>query len=856
MLVIVIGYKPIRHTLLIVILKLHPDSCVTVTFSSYCLQLGRVQGIFRSQIHTPKSSSSPIKVCGLFSELPQQPSKIFRQANSKTKASSLVMSVVAPEISSVASNHGDVSSVSTVHETETPPGNSAGNSSVVETDQSTSKVVKPEARKVCYQFRRGGNCRFGIDCKYEHDESSVRNFIKSSQLEGQRSKVCYSFAKSGKCRFEGNCRFSHKVAEKSDLEEPQEQPPVSEESNEPEDLNKESHQQDKGSRKETKRQQKVCKFFQQGSCRKGKSCRFLHRKDEQGELAEGEPHPQEDEEAGARKPVQRSVIQIQTYLRLSELTDDDLQKLRNQEVQQLKKRFPDLLEMENEGQPSIYRILVHPTDPDWPYDVRDFQLNVSFPKSYPAEPLEISLPEDQEIPDVVLRHITAATQEWILAKHEMNKMAGKVELTFRPFLRWFDKNLESQFTEGARKLKKEVEAVKAGFEFVTFEKDPSKKEEPTQPSLPEDAIIISKPRGQQSDEEEFVMEEKLPTSMSEMQVNSEEDEEDEDEDDEEEEEEANSSSDDDKNTSKSAKIVYDPPDKDMRGTEIIFQGLKINKMAASLAVTNLTVIIQCARCKNHVDVTTPPRRNNLITCLKCSNRQIMTYRPCLVHAFSHVIGFLDLDGCLPFDVNLVTSFLLVNCLNCSYDNRLKGLHYGQITNMWCEKCHQKITVEAESCRFQRLQPSENIGTGPLHTVKVKGPKKQQKDPAIVDMLPLPENGSCKHYKKSFRWLRFPCCGKFYPCDECHDLDNDDDHEMKFATRMLCGFCAKEQPYSADKPCVRCGSATTKGRTQHWEGGTGCRNKVKMSRNDKQKYSGVSKTVSKKAQHNEAQKKGK
>jgi hypothetical protein len=25
--------------------------------------------------------------------------------------------------------------------------------------------------------------------------------------------------------------------------------------------------------------------------------------------------------------------------------------------------------------------------------------------------------------------------------------------------------------------------------------------------------------------------------------------------------------------------------------------------------------------------------------------------------------------------------------------------------------------------------------------------------------PLPLNGACQHYKKSFRWLRFPCCGK-------------------------------------------------------------------------------------------------
>lgn len=39
-------------------------------------------------------------------------------------------------------------------------------------------------------------------------------------------------------------------------------------------------------------------------------------------------------------------------------------------------------------------------------------------------------------------------------------------------------------------------------------------------------------------------------------------------------------------------------------------------------------------------------------------------------------------------------------------------------------------------------------------------------------------------------LRFPCCGRSYPCDVCHDEDQD--HPMELATRMICGYCAKEQ----------------------------------------------------------------
>ena len=60
---------------------------------------------------------------------------------------------------------------------------------------------------------------------------------------------------------------------------------------------------------------------------------------------------------------------------------------------------------------------------------------------------------------------------------------------------------------------------------------------------------------------------------------------------------------------------------------------------------------------------------------------------------------------------------------------------------------------------------------------------------------------CPFDKRYFNMLillfRFPCCGKTYPCDVCHD--DKEDHEMKFANRMICGFCCKEQVYNL--PCM-------------------------------------------------------
>jgi hypothetical protein len=43
-------------------------------------------------------------------------------------------------------------------------------------------------------------------------------------------------------------------------------------------------------------------------------------------------------------------------------------------------------------------------------------------------------------------------------------------------------------------------------------------------------------------------------------------------------------------------------------------------------------------------------------------------------------------------------------------------------------------------------------------------------------FPLPNLGGCKHYKNSNRYFRFPCCGKAYPCDDCHS--KVEKHEMQ------------------------------------------------------------------------------
>jgi uncharacterized CHY-type Zn-finger protein len=111
--------------------------------------------------------------------------------------------------------------------------------------------------------------------------------------------------------------------------------------------------------------------------------------------------------------------------------------------------------------------------------------------------------------------------------------------------------------------------------------------------------------------------------------------------------------------------------------------------------------------------------------------------------------------------------------------------------------------------------------------------------------PLPEKGTCKHFKESFRWFRFSCCLRRFPCPQCHDEVSD--HASEQAKLVLCGFCSFEQS-SVNTVCSKCGKGFTKEMSGKgfWEGGEGCRDQHLMSSKDKHKFTNSAKTISKKA----------
>lgn len=151
---------------------------------------------------------------------------------------------------------------------------------------------------------------------------------------------------------------------------------------------------------------------------------------------------------------------------------------------------------------------------------------------------------------------------------------------------------------------------------------------------------------------------------------------------------------------------------------------------------------------------------------------------------------------------------------------------GEVTTNVCRECHGKFTFKIPEVKFLAITRGSAL---PPST----GPKRRQEKLGLHAGEPLPERGSCAHYKRSYRWFRFSCCSKVHACDKCHD--NAEDHLNEWANRMICGWCSREQNYAVDA-CGFCGRSVIgkKGRG-FWEGGKGTRDRTMMSRKDKRKY---------------------
>ena len=267
-----------------------------------------------------------------------------------------------------------------------------------------------------------------------------------------------------------------------------------------------------------------------------------------------------------------------------------------------------------------------------------------------------------------------------------------------------------------------------------------------------------------------------------------------------------------------------------RGISIDFPGLELHNLEL-LTLVSLALTVKCLRCKCTTDISglmTAKTRN--VFCTKCASSLSVTYRPQMVHANANRAGYLDMDGCTVVD--MLPSNFIPTCSQCSTSVPAPGIvavRGPSAAMAICRECHQKLSFKIPEVKFLQVSSSASRNL-PLRR---KVPKEQL---GILAGTPLPHKGRCKHYAKSYRWFRFSCCNKVYPCDKCHDeSDASKDHPNEHANRMICGNCSREQNYRPED-CGICRMVLIgKSGSGFWEGGKGTRDKVKMSRRDPRKY---------------------
>ncbi|GLC36785.1 hypothetical protein PLESTB_000783200 [Pleodorina starrii] len=247
-------------------------------------------------------------------------------------------------------------------------------------------------------------------------------------------------------------------------------------------------------------------------------------------------------------------------------------------------------------------------------------------------------------------------------------------------------------------------------------------------------------------------------------------------------------------------------------------------------------------------------------CQRCTAPWSLVMRPHFVHATSNSLCVIKPEGCRPVD--LLPSLMAGQCGECSAVMSLRDVQIGLPFSRNCSSCHKELSMSVAAVSFVPRGPPRGGAGGSSGSAAGRGASRARRartdtggggggggaGAGLRPGQPLPALGTCKHYRHSYRWLRFPCCGMRFPCDLCHEESVPDGHPVRWAQRMVCGFCSTEQHLAL--ACRACGrqlagtAANPSGRrTRFWEGGTGCRDPRRLDRNDPHKWRGRNKTVS-------------
>lgn len=215
----------------------------------------------------------------------------------------------------------------------------------------------------------------------------------------------------------------------------------------------------------------------------------------------------------------------------------------------------------------------------------------------------------------------------------------------------------------------------------------------------------------------------------------------------------------------------------------------------------------CPKCQKEIEIVFYP---HTVTDKSQQPKQIEQEGKTKTH--DQVFAQIEMNGCIFWDI-LPSTFQAI-CFECSHANMMKNIKLKYMNEIPCEKCHKTMYLHCkgltkktfaeyldEQDELEKKAKKRKHNSG----VAKKSGKASKKLLGIQEGQPLPKTGTCKHYKHSHRWMRFPCCGLAFPCDECHDLMSD--HPSKWANRMICGYCSKES--NVGPRCNNCDKNLTK-----------------------------------------------
>jgi uncharacterized CHY-type Zn-finger protein len=286
--------------------------------------------------------------------------------------------------------------------------------------------------------------------------------------------------------------------------------------------------------------------------------------------------------------------------------------------------------------------------------------------------------------------------------------------------------------------------------------------------------------------------------------------------------------------------------------------IKLENISLAI-ISSVKFFVKCGVCKQTGFQTNFIRINNKLhvyycgtRCTKCKNDIYIVFKADYIHINNTNAGSIFYVNSEVIDI-LETSYE-ISCSNCTADHLQKVKRVGGSGQCsFCKKVNlfgygtQELISSYGSTKFlddlvisyfQKYTINEEAIEDNFNYIK-----KYDKIGLVGN--PLPEKGTCKHFKESFRWFRFSCCLKRYACPQCHDEVSD--HASETAKLVLCGFCSFEQN-SLNTVCSKCGNSFTKdfNGKGFWEGGKGCRDQQNMNSKDKHKFTGVAKTISNKA----------